>query len=171
MPTRDKRSRTLVLAGVLTAVALALSLIDAAVSSLLAFLPGFKLGLANTVSLYALYVLGLPWALAICVVRCVLTAVYSGQATMFLFSILGGIGSVLIMGTLRQHLSVLKVSMVGGVTHNLLQLAAAALITGTASIGSYLPVLIALGTVTGFLIGWLCAELLRRTASFQGTHS
>ena len=163
MPTRANRSRTLVLAGVLTAVALAVSLIDAAVSSLLAFLPGFKLGLANIVSLYALYTLG--------VVRCVLTAVYSGQATMFLFSILGGVGSVLIMGLLRKYLSVLKVSMTGGVTHNLLQLAAAALITGTASIGSYLPVLIALGTITGFLIGWLCAELLRRTATLPELHS
>lgn len=162
MPTRDNGLRTLILAGILTALAMALSLIDVAVSSLLAFLPGFKLGLANIVSLFALYTMGLPWALGICAARCVLTAFYSGQLTMFLFSILGGVGSVLLMAGLQRCLSVLKVSMSGGVAHNLLQLLAAALITSTPGIGSYLPVLIALGTATGFLTGWLCAEVLRR---------
>lgn len=162
MPTPDNSLRKLVLAGVLTALALALSLMDTAISSLVAFLPGFRLGLANIVSLFALYTLGLPWALAICTVRCVLTAVFSGQVTMFLFSIMGAVGSTLVMGSLRRLCSILKVSMTGGVTHNLLQLTAAALITATPGIAGYLPVLIILGTLTGFLTGWLCAQLLTR---------
>lgn len=159
MRTPDS-SRRLALAGILTALALALSLADTAVSSLLAFLPGFRLGLANIVSLVALYILGLPWALAISIARCVLTAAFSGQVTMFLFSIMGSVGSILVMALLSRHVSVLKVSMSGGVTHNLLQLAAAALVTATAGIAGYLPVLIALGTLTGFLTGYLAARLL-----------
>lgn len=162
MRTQADHVRRLVLAGILTALALALSLADIALSAALAFLPGFKLGLANIVGLFALYTLGLPWALAICTVRCVLTAAFSGQITMFLFSIMGGIGSTLVMAALRKHLSVLQVSMSGGVAHNLLQLAAAALITATPGIIGYLPVLIAAGTGTGFLIGWLCAQVLER---------
>ena len=162
MPQQDNRIRYLVLSGILTALALALSLIDTAVSSLLAFLPGFKLGLANIVSLFALYYMGLPWALLICIVRCLLGAVFAGQITMFLFSVLGGVGSLLVMRAFRSRLSILKVSMCGGVTHNLLQLMTSALITATGSVIVYLPVLIVLGTVTGFLMGWICALVFRR---------
>ena len=162
MRSRADHTKMLVFAGILTALALALSLIDTAVTSLFAFLPGFRLGLANIAALYALYTLGLPWALAISIARCVLTAVFSGQATMFLFSIMGAVGSTLLMGLLRNRLSVIKVSICGGITHNLLQLLAAVWITAAPGIGNYLPVLIILGTLTGFLIGWLCTLLLRR---------
>lgn len=162
MPQRDNRTRRLVLSGILTGLALALSLIDTSLSSLLAFLPGFRLGLANIVNLFALYYMGFPWALLICTARCVLGAVFAGQITMFLFSVLGGIGSLLVMRALRPYLSLLKVSMAGGVTHNLLQLLTSALITATAAVAVYLPVLIVLGTITGFLMGWICALVFCR---------
>lgn len=167
MHTQGKRTAAFASAGVLTALALVLSLADTAVSSLLAFLPGFKLGLANIVGLFALYTLGLPWTLAICIGRCLLAAVFSGQITMLLFSVMGGVGSTLVMAVLRQRLSILKVSMSGGVAHNLLQLAAAALVTATPAVTVYMPVLIVLGTVTGFLIGWLCAQIMRRMPSLE----
>lgn len=162
MHSPDNRIRLLVLSGILTGLALALSLIDSSVSSLLAFLPGFRLGLANIVSLFALYFMGLPWALLICAARCILGAVFAGQMTMFLFSIFGGVGSLLIMRLAKNHLSLLKVSMCGGVTHNLLQLVTSAVLTATAAIFSYLPILLVLGTTTGFLMGWICALVFRR---------
>lgn len=154
--------RKLILAGILTAFALALSLVDTSISSLLAFIPGFKLGLANAVSIFALYYLGMPWACLIGAARCLLTAFFSGQVTMLLFSLLGAFGSLLMMWLLRWRVSLIKVSVSGGVTHNLMQLLAAGLVTATPSIVSYMPVLILLGTATGLCLGVLCELVFGR---------
>lgn len=162
MRSSGSRVRTLVLAGILTALALALSLMDTFISSVLAFIPGFKLGLANAVSIFALYYLGLPWACLIAAARCLLAAFFSGQATMLLFSLLGAFGSLLAMWCARWRLSLVKVSVLGGVTHNLMQLLAAGLVTATPSIVSYMPVLIVLGTATGLGLGVLCGLVFRR---------
>lgn len=157
----DKTHR-FILAAVLCGIALALSLIDTAVSSLIPVLPGFKLGLANIVSLFALYALGLPYALMICVVRSLITALLSGNLTMLFFSLAGGIASILVMRLLQYRLSVVKVSVCGGVTHNLLQVAAAAIITTTPQVSYYLPALIVAGAISGFAMGLICTLLFRR---------
>lgn len=161
MALQDNRTSKFVLAAVLCGVALALSLIDGAVSSLLP-VPGFKLGLANVVSLFALCSLGLPWALLICVVRSLLTAMLSGNMTMLLFSLMGGLLSILVMFVLIKKISLIKTSVVGGVTHNLMQLLAAAVLTATPQVGYYLPVLVLTGTVCGFFIGVVCSLVFAR---------
>lgn len=153
-------TKKLVLAAVLTALALALSLADSAVSSAIPFLPGAKLGLANIVSLYALYSLGLPYTLLICVARCVLTALFSGNITMLAFSLAGGVISILVMFALKGFISVIKVSVAGGITHNIMQVGVAALVTATPQTAYYLPPLIAAGAVSGFLMGLLCCLVM-----------
>ncbi len=161
MALQDNRTSKFVLAAVLCGIALALSLIDGAVSSLLP-LPGFKLGLANVVSLFALYSLGLSWAALICVVRSLLSAMLSGNMTMLLFSLAGGLLSILVMFLLLKKLSLVKTSVVGGITHNLAQLFMAALLTATPQVGYYLPVLALMGAVCGFFIGLVCALVFAR---------
>ena len=65
------KTRELTLCAVLSALALALSYMESFFPLvLLVPLPGVKLGLANIVTLYALYALGFPSALAILLVRC-----------------------------------------------------------------------------------------------------
>lgn len=150
-----------VLAAVLCGVALALSLVDGAISSLLP-LTGFKLGLANIVSLFALYYLGAPYAFSICIVRSLLAAVFSGNLTMLFFSLAGGLLSILVMCLFLRRLSLVKVSVLGGVTHNLAQLAVAALLTATPQVSYYLPVLALMGCVCGFCMGVLCALVFSR---------
>lgn len=149
------------LAAVFCGLALALSLLDGAVSSLLP-LPGFKLGLANVVSLLALLTLGLPWTLLICLVRSLLAAALSGNLTMLFFSLAGGVVSILIMRLAQKRLSVIKTSVLGGVSHNLMQLVCAALLTATPQVSYYVPVLVLTGTVCGFFVGVLCTLVSRR---------
>ena len=161
MALQDHKTSRFVLAAVLCGIALALSLLDGAVSSLLP-LPGLKLGLANVVSLFALCCLGLPWALLICLVRSLLAAVLSGNLTMLLFSLAGGAVSILIMRLAQKRLSVIKTSVLGGISHNLMQLACAALLTATPQVSYYLPVLVLTGTMCGFFVGVLCALVFRR---------
>lgn len=161
MALQDHKTSRFVLAAVLCGIALALSLLDGAVSSLLP-LPGFKLGLANVVSLFALCCLGLPWALLICIVRSLLAAILSGNMTMLFFSLAGGLVSILVMHFALKRLSVIKTSVLGGISHNLMQLACAALITATPQVSYYLPVLVLTGTVCGFFVGVLCTLVFRR---------
>ena len=161
MALQDHKTSRFVLAAVLCGIALALSLLDGAVSSLLP-LPGLKLGLANVVSLFALCCLGLPWALLICLVRSLLAAALSGNLTMLFFSLAGGVVSILIMQLAQKRLSVIKTSVLGGVSHNLMQLVCAALLTATPQVSYYVPVLVLTGTVCGFFVGVLCTLVSRR---------
>ena len=161
MALQDHKTSRFVLAAVLCGIALALSLLDGAVSSLLP-LPGLKLGLANVVSLFALCCLGLPWALLICLVRSLLAAALSGNLTMLFFSLAGGVVSILVMRLAQKRLSVIKMSVLGGVSHNLMQLVCAALLTATPQVSYYVPVLVLTGTVCGFFVGVLCTLVSRR---------
>ena len=99
---------------VLAALALALSYLESFFPPLLP-LPGVKLGLANIVTVYALYALGASNALAILVVRCLLGSLFAGNASALLFSLLGGLAAMLVMIALHAlpRLSVYGVS-VGG---------------------------------------------------------
>ena len=99
------KTRELTLCAVLSALALALSYMESFFPLvLLVPLPGVKLGLANIVTLYALYALGFPSALAILLVRCTLGALFAGNASALLFSLLGGLSALLVMALLRAGL-------------------------------------------------------------------
>jgi len=155
-------TRKFILAAMLCGIALALSLVDSALSALIPVLPGFKLGLANVVSLYALYQLGGGYTVLICVVRSLLVAMFSGNMTMLLFSLGGGLASILVMFLLLRRISVVKVSITGGAVHNAVQVLVAVLVTATPEVTLYLPFLVAAGAVSGLLMGILCSILLTR---------
>lgn len=158
----DTSTKKLLFCSVLCGVALALSLIDMAISSLLPFLPGIKLGLANIVSLFVLYTLGGGWALLISIVKSLLTALLSGNITMLFFSLAGGTISILIMWVLINKISLIKTSVLGGLTHNIMQSLVAVFVTATPEVVYYLPVLTIAGAVSGFIMGILCKLLLGR---------
>ncbi len=153
-----------VLSAVLCALAIGLSLIDTAIT--IPMLPGIKLGLASIVSMFALYALGLSYALTICVIRSILTAFLSGGITMLLFSLLGGIFSILVMMMFKKRLSIIKVSVLGALTHNIVQSLVAVFITSTVQVGYYLPLLLITGAISGFCMGLICNILLQRIKLF-----
>ena len=118
-------TKELTLCAVLSALALALSYMESFFPLvLLVPLPGVKLGLANIVTLYALYAIGFPSALAILLVRCTLGALFAGNASALLFSPMGGGLSILVMIVLRHlpGLSIYGVSIGGAAAHNIGQL-------------------------------------------------
>ena len=124
-------TKKLALAAVLTALALGLSTLENLFPvSLLVPLPGIKLGLANIVTVFALYRLGAPFALAILVARCLLGAMFAGNVSALLFSLMGGVLAMLVMILLRRakRLSVYGVSIAGAAAHNIGQICAAMLV-------------------------------------------
>ena len=91
-------TKQLTLCAVLTALALALSYLENLFPLALAIpIPGVKLGLANIVTVFALYTLGPSQALMILTARCLLGAMFAGNVNALLFSLLGGFAAMLAM--------------------------------------------------------------------------
>ena len=148
----------LALCAVLAAMALALSYMENLLpTALLVPLPGFKLGLANIVTVFALYYL----AMAILVARCLLGAMFAGNVPALFFSLMGGVLAMLIMILLHRlpGLSIYGVSVAGAAGHNTGQVAAAVLTLGSTAPVAYLPVLLVVSVFTGALTGFVAAVL------------
>ena len=91
--------------GLLTALALVLGLLDRAIP-LTALLggaaPGIKLGLANTVLLYAVYLMDWPSAVLLMLTKVILSGFLFGSLTAILYSLSGGVLSLLVMLLVRK---------------------------------------------------------------------
>ena len=160
-------AKTVALCAVLAALALGLSTLENFFPlSLLIPLPGVKLGLANIVTLFALYALGPRPALSVLLTRCLLGALFAGNAAALLFSLLGGFAAMGVMIALRRvkGLSVFGVSLGGAAAHSVGQIAAAAVMLGSTAVIGYLPFLLAVSLFTGALTGLAASLLLRATA-------
>ena len=125
--------------------------------------PGIKLGLANAISLFALYKLGARYAIPITLMRVALSALLFGSAMSFAFSLGGAALSLVAMVLLKKftHLSATTVSVVGAVYHNIGQIAVAMMLLSTSLI-YYLGVLLISGTLAGILVGLLTSYLIER---------
>lgn len=167
------KTRRIALCGVLMALALALSYIERFIPlQMLVPLPGVKLGLANIVTLIALYLLGVREAFSILIPRCVLGALFGGGITGLLFSLTGG---MLAMGTMALMkklplFSVYGVSIMGAAAHNVGQIAVSMLMMNSVYIGAYLPYLLIVALFTGSATGIAGASVLRtiRTVPISG---
>ena len=159
--------RELTLCAVLTAMALALSYVESFFPLSLAIpLPGIKLGLANIVTLFALYALGPGQAFMILLARCLLGAVFAGNMSALIFSVLGGVTAMAVMILLSRcgRLSIYGVSVGGAAAHSCGQVAAAVLTLGNTAPIYYLPVLLGVSLFTGALTGLIAACLFRALA-------
>ena len=148
----------------LTALALyaTLSLAIYAAESILpplAPIPGFKLGLANVITLILLLRYKPKDAALVLTVRIFLSALLFGQAISLLYSLAGGFLSLLVMSTANKCLHKKFPQLTGafgGLSHNIGQLIIAYLITATPGVLAYLPFLLPVGIITGLFTGF-CA--------------
>ena len=157
-------TKRIVQSAVLVSLALALSYAERFIPlQMLIPLPGVKLGLANVVTLIALYLLGTKSAFAILILRCVMGAVFGGGITGLAFSLTGGILSMTVMALCKNApaLSVYGVSILGAAAHNIGQILAAMVLMNSVYIGLYLAYLLMVALFTGFATGAACAGVLR----------
>lgn len=145
----------------------ALAMILSYVESLLpftGFLPGFKVGLANLVTLFLLYRVRPSEAFLVTLLRVIALSVLFGNVTGFVFSLAGFLASFGAMALLKKtgKFHVISVSVTGGVVHNLAQIAAAFFLIGTPGLGFYGAHLSLLGALSGCVIGILGAVLVKR---------
>lgn len=158
------KTKRLTLCAILVALAMALSYTERFIPlQMVVPLPGVKLGLANIVTLMALYLLGPKAAFAILIPRCIFGAVFGGGITGLAFSLTGGILAMAVMVLARKIpiFSVYGVSILGAAAHNIGQILAAMVLMNSRYIGAYLPYLLAVALFTGFATGAACAGVLR----------
>ena len=144
----------------LTAIALTIFLVEAQLPA--APIPGVKLGLANIVTVYAVFALGPRDALMVLCARVFLGAVFSGQMMTLLYSGAGGLLSWLALCLLCRLLDRKQMwlaSPVAGMCHNVGQLLAAAGVMRTWAVLAYLPYLVIAGVVAGLFTG-VAAQVL-----------
>lgn len=156
-----KGTRRITRLALLTAIALTIFMVEAQLPTLVP-IQGVKLGLANIITVYAVFVLGPGDALLILASRVFLGAVFTGQMMTLLYSLGGGALAWVVMVGLRKLLTQKQIwlcSPVAAVFHNVGQMLVAAGVMKTWAVLAYLPYLILAGIVTGLFTG-LCAQLL-----------
>lgn len=151
----------------LLGVFLALALVCSYIESLIPFYfgaPGIKLGLANIMVLLTLYLMGPREAAALSVMRVLLAGFLFGNAFSILYSFAGALLSFSVMYLLWKtgKLHMVSVSIAGGISHNLGQIAVAALLVQNYRILLYFVILYFVGIVTGALIGIVAWEVYGR---------
>ena len=168
-PPPVKGTRRVTLLALLTAIALTIFMIEAQLPVLVP-IQGVKLGLANIITVYAVFVLGPGDALLILCARVFLGAVFSGQMMTLLYSMGGGLLAWLAMVLLRKLLTRKQIwlcSPVAAVFHNLGQLLVAAGVMKTWVVMAYLPYLLLSGIITGLFTGLGAQFLIGRLDKIQ----
>ena len=153
--------RKLTRLALLTAIALTIFMVEAQIPALLP-IPGIKLGLANIVTVFAVFALGPGDAVLILAARIFLGAVFAGNFSTIFYSAAGGGLAIALTILLRRVLTKKQLwvaGALGAVAHSIGQMIMAVLITATPGLIAYLPVMIAVSIVTGTFTG-LCAQFL-----------
>ncbi len=150
------RTKKLVFIALLVAQALVLHVIEGMLPINFG-IPGAKLGLANIITLTALYFFSFKEVLSIVVLKTIMTMLVGGSVSGFLYSLSGGLLSLVAMYIMhrfgRPRVSIIGISVMGAVFHNLGQLLMAAFIIQNIKIVFYLPLLIVSAVGTGIFVG------------------
>ena len=119
-------------------------------------IPGVKLGLANIVTMLLLYIVGVPVACLISVLRILLSGFLFGSGFAMVYSAAGAAMSMLVMALLKKTKKFSSVGVSVG------QIIVAMIVLETKALAYYLPILILSGLVAGILIGILSGILTKR---------
>ncbi len=146
---------------VLTAVSLIIFVIELQIPNPFP-IPGIKLGLANIITVYAVYNYKAHEVAAIVAVRLILGAVFSGNFTALIYSAAGAVLCLLGMLILKRFIDEKHLwlsSVFGAVLHNTGQMIAALIVMRTPQLLLYYPFLLVSGCLSGAFTG-LCAQIV-----------
>ena len=160
---RNKKVQQIALSGLLTSLMLVFGFIERQFP-LPVPVPGIKLGLANSVLLYALYMLGIRQSIVLMLLKALMSWLIYMNLSAMLYSFAGGVLSLtaMILISRVKGVSVIGVSALGAVFFNVGQILMAAWILGTPQlIVTYLPILMVSGVLTGILTGVIARLVMK----------
>ena len=149
--------------GMCIALSMILSFVESQIPPLMA-VPGVKVGLPNLVMVFMLYKIGAKETAIVSILRVILVGILFGTPLSMIYSLVGATLSLIGMIILKKTnlFAPVTVSVVGGILHNIGQIATACFVMETAQIAYYLPVLLISGTIAGIIIGIVAAMILKR---------
>ncbi|MDN6408643.1 MAG: Gx transporter family protein [Tetragenococcus halophilus] len=169
--------RKIIFISLLIAQGVVLGLIENMIPYPFAFAPGAKIGLANLITIIALFTMSKKDSIFLVCLRLILTTLLGGTLSTFLYSMSGAMlsyfGMLLVKKIGPKYVSIIGISATGGFMHNVGQLLTASFIAQTWSVLLYLPILSFLGILSGIAIGIAANYLLRRVDTlrrFQNEH-
>ncbi|MGB9750426.1 MAG: Gx transporter family protein [Caldisericia bacterium] len=167
----QNKIRNLIILSVLLASGVALNLIEPPFLYFIA--PGVKIGIANIATLFSLYYFGPLYSLLLGFLRPIVVSLIKGNLLTleFILSFSGSIISTIFMIIFykigKKTISIIGVSIIGGIIHNFTQFMVVYIITNNLYLFFYLPVLIVFGGLSGFVIGLICNLLLKRIKEYE----
>ena len=144
----------------LTALALIIFIVELRLPNLVP-IPGVKLGLANIITVFAVYRYTASETVLIVVCRVCLGAFFGGSMMTLLYSLAGSLlclAGMLLLKRVIPERQIWLCSVFGAVLHNIGQIAVACMVLGRGML-AYLPFLLAAGCVAGAFTGG-CAQLV-----------
>lgn len=145
----------------LTTIALIIFIIELRIPNLVP-IPGVKLGLANIVTVYAMYHCTAKETMMIVFARILLGSIFGGNISAIFYSLGGALLCLAGMMLIRRIIDEKYIwicSILGAVLHNIGQIAVAASMMKTTAVISYLPFLLVSGCIAGAFTG-ICAQIL-----------
>jgi len=143
----------------MTALALIIFIIELRLPNL-SPVQGVKLGLANIITVYALYHFKAGEVFIIVIARIILGSVFSGNFSSVLYSMSGALLCLAGMIPLRKIIPenyIWICSIIGAILHNTGQIITAIILMKTISVIAYFPVLVFSGCIAGAFTG-ICAQ-------------
>lgn len=159
------KAKRISLDALLTALALTIFTVELQIPSIVP-IPGVKLGLANIITIFAIFLLGPVDAAYILLARIFLGGLLSGRVAALIYSFSGGVLCYAVMQILHRIVTEKQIwvcSIIGAIAHNTGQIAAAIFVTGTWTVVSYLPVLMVSGICAGACTGLAAQLVVRRS--------
>lgn len=145
----------------LTAIALIIFIVEMRIPNLVPIY-GVKLGLANIVTIYAVYHFTAKETLLIVIARILLGSVFGGNVSAIIYSLSGALlcmTGMLILCHIISEDYIWICSIIGAVLHNTGQIAVAVIMMKTTAVFTYFPFLIVSGCIAGAFTG-ICGQII-----------
>lgn len=152
----------------LTAAALIIFIIELRIPNIVN-IPGVKLGLANIITVYAVYRFSAKETLMIVVTRVILGSLFGGNVSVIIYSLSGAILCLFGMILLKKIIPLRYIwlgSIIGAILHNTGQMGAALIMMRTPAVLAYYPPLIISGCIAGTFTGLCAGYVLKRIKKY-----
>lgn len=165
------RLQKLIFISLLVAQGVVIGLVENMIPYPFAFAPGAKLGLANLITIIAIFTMRKRDSFLLIWLRLILTTLLGGTLSTFLYSMSGALlsyfGMLLVKKLGPKRVSIIGISATGGFMHNVGQLVTASFIAQSWTVMLYLPILSFLGILSGIAIGIAANFLLQRVETLK----
>ncbi|MGO2265651.1 Gx transporter family protein [Vagococcus salmoninarum] len=165
------KNKTYIYISLLVAQGVVIGLLERMIPFPFAFAPGAKLGLANLITIIAIFTMSKRESFFLVCLRLLLTTFLGGTVSTLLYSASGAFlsyaGMLLIKGLGPKRVSVIGISAAGGFLHNVGQLVTASWISGSWNVMLYLPVLSFIGILAGIAVGIAANYLLEHVSTLN----